>query len=145
MKELPQISVAFIDDNDRLRDGICNFLKSFNYRVTFEAENGQDALQKLKEADAVPHVCIVDVNMPVLNGFETTKALHAQYPEIKVLGFSVNDDEESIMGMLRAGASGYVLKGADPDELKNAIEVLYRNGKYFSVGICSIVRQYFEK
>lgn len=138
------IRIALIDDHDMLRDAIASYLESFGFHISFQAENGKDALQKMAESIFLPDVCIVDLNMPVMNGFETAKALISKYPNVKILAFSVNDDEESITGMIQSGAHGYILKGADPDEIKKAVDILYRNGKYFSVGVYNIIRSYFK-
>lgn len=139
------ITVALIDDHTPLLNAVRKFLESFSIRVLFQAGNGQEALQKLSESDVLPDICILDLNMPVMNGFETATALSNKYPDIKVLAFSVNDDEANVVAMLQSGAKGYILKGADPDEIKKAIEVVYNNRKYFSVGISNIAEEYFRK
>lgn len=138
------IRVAIIDDHDALRSGICQFLGEFGFRTIFEAENGQVALEKLENSSILPDVCIVDINMPVMNGFETAKNLHERYPGIKILAFSIYDEEDDVIGMLRNGAKGYILKGADPEELKKAIETVYNNGSYFSAGVGWIVLKFFK-
>lgn len=144
MNTMQIIRVALIDDHDLLRDGICKFLDSFGFQTIFEAENGKVALDKMKKGGVLPDVCIVDVNMPVMDGFETAKKLIHEYPNVKVLAFSVNDEEKDVLKMLRSGAHGYILKGADPGELKKAIEVVYSGGRYFSAGISDIAERYFK-
>mgnify|MGYP001206782924 FL=1 len=68
------IKVAMIDDHDLLRRGICDFLIGFGFEILFEAENGKSAMEKMEQIEAVPDVMVVDINMPVMNGFETAKA-----------------------------------------------------------------------
>lgn len=138
------IRVALIDDHDLIGDGICKFSDSFGFQIIFKAENGKVAISEMQNGGVLPDVCIVDVNMPVMNGFETAKALSQYYPEVKILAFSVNDDEKDVLEMLRSGVHGYILKGADPGELKKAIEVVYSGGRYFSAGISDIAESYFK-
>ncbi|PLK43922.1 MULTISPECIES: response regulator transcription factor [Bacteroidota] len=144
MSKEPTIKIAFIDDHDLLRKGICDFLIGYGFEVLFEAENGKSAIDKIALCEYVPDLCIVDVNMPVMNGFETTKKLLEIYPQLKILAFSVNDDEKDVIKMLECGANGYVLKGADPDELKKAVETLFNGGQYFSAGIVEIAQDYYK-
>lgn len=139
------IRVALIDDHDLLREGICGFLNGFGFETVFEAENGQSAMEKMAACERIPDLCIVDVNMPVMNGFETVQALHAKYHQLKILAFSVNDDKKDVVKMLECGANGYVLKGADPYELQKAIEVICNGGWYFSAGVCEVATAYFQQ
>ncbi|MBN8880551.1 response regulator transcription factor [Chitinophaga sp. 212800010-3] len=144
MSEQKIIKIAIIDDHDLLRESICQFLKDHGLETVFEAENGQLALIKMEACEMLPDLCIVDVNMPVMDGFETVKSLRAKYPLLKFLAFSVNDDENDVVQMLRNGADGYILKGADPQELAKAIRVICDGGRYFSAGICEVAKEYFK-
>ncbi|WP_185291034.1 MULTISPECIES: response regulator [Weeksellaceae] len=139
------IKVAMIDDHDLLRKGICDFLKDFGFEIIFEAENGKLALEKMEEIEVIPDVMVVDINMPVMNGFETAKALLKKYPQTNVLAFSINDDVQDVVKMLQRGVKGYILKGADPEELKKAITVLNDGGRYFSAGVCEIAKEYYKQ
>lgn len=139
------IRIALIDDHDLLREGILKVFGSYGFETVFDAENGKSAMEKMEACESLPDLCIVDVNMPVMNGFETTKTLLGKYPQMRVLAFSVNDNEKDVVKMLESGASGYILKGADPVELQKAIEVICNGGKYFSAGVCEIATAYFQK
>lgn len=139
------IKVAMIDDHDMLRKGICDFLIGFGFEILFEAENGKLALEKMEQSKVVPDVIVVDINMPLMNGFETAKALLEKYPQTKILAFSVNDEIQDVVKMLNCGAKGYILKGADPEELKKAITVLNNGGHYFSAGVCEIAKEYYKQ
>lgn len=145
IKNKKTIRIALIDDHDLLREGILRFLESFGFETVFEAENGQSAIDKIADCETIPDLCIVDVNMPVMNGFETTKALCEKYPQLKVLAFSVNDDKGDVMKMLKSGATGYVLKGGDPTELQKAIEIVCNGGWYFSAGVYDTAKLYFSQ
>lgn len=140
------INVAFIDDHDLLRKGICDFIREDeNFEIVFDAENGKAAMEKMEQCDVVPDVMIVDINMPIMNGFDTTKALLEKYPQTNILAFSVNDEAQDVVKMLNCGAKGYMLKGSDPEELKEALKVMYDGGRYFSAGVCEIAQEYFKR
>jgi DNA-binding NarL/FixJ family response regulator len=80
-----------------------------------------------------------------MNGFDTTKALLEKYPQINILAFSVNDEVQDVVKMLTCGAKGYMLKGADPEELKKAITVLNDGGRYFSAGVAEVAKEFYNK
>ncbi len=143
MSNLNKIKVAFVDDHNLLREGIVKLMGKLGFETIFEAENGQVALAKLAKCENLPSVCIVDISMPVMDGFDLTGAITQQYPGIKVIAFSINDDKISVVKMLHRGAKGYVLKGADPDELEKAIETVHKGGQYFSTGVYEIAENYF--
>lgn len=145
MSDKKAIRIGMIDDHDLLREGICKFLGKYGFETIFDVDSGKSAIDKMERCEIIPDLCIVDVNMPVMNGFETTKALHEKYPELKILAFSVNDDDKDVLKMLQSGADGYLLKGADPEELKRAIEVICNGGRYFSAGVSEIAKKYFRK
>lgn len=140
------IKIAFIDDHDLLRKGVCDFIQDDdNFEIVFDAENGKTAMEKMEQIKVVPDVMVVDINMPVMNGFDTAKALLEKYPQTNILAFSVNDEVQDVVKMLNCGAKGYMLKGADPEELKKAIKVISDGGRYFSAGVCEIAKEYYKQ
>lgn len=146
MEHTKEITVAVIDDHDLIRNKICELLEDLGgVRVLFQAENGQAGLERIIEDKLVPDVCVLDVNMPVLNGFETAKALRYRYPEIRILAFSMNNDEKNIVEMFRSGANGYITKGGSPEELKKAIEILHKEGCYFNTEVGKMILRYLRK
>lgn len=132
------VCVAVIDDNAQLRDMPVKQLENSGYTVLFQTGDGQEALQKLKEHDGWPDVCIIEED------FATAKFLLEKHPDLKILISSTDDNEESVTGMLKAGVSGYILKFADPDGMLTAVKALSENKKYFSVGINGIAMEYFK-
>lgn len=132
------VCVAVIDDNAQLRDMSVKQLEKSGYTVLFQTGNGQEALQKLKEHDGWPDVCIIEED------FATAELLLEKHPDLKVLISSTENNIESVTDMLKAGVSGYVLKFSDPEELVTAVEALSGNKKYFSVGISGIASEYFK-
>jgi len=130
--------VAVIDSHAQLREMPVKQLENSGYTVLFQTGNGQDALKKLKENDRLPDVCLIEED------FATAKLLLKKHPDLKVLISSTEDNEESVMDMLKTGVSGYILKYADPNEMQTAVKALSENKKYFSVGISRIATEYFK-
>ncbi len=128
-----KIKIALADDHNLFRKGVEEILEDFdNMEVLYSVPNGRELIAKLAAAPVLPDVCLLDINMPELNGFETAKMIKDKWPQIKLLAVSVYDTEFNIIGMLRAGAGGYLLKDAQPYALKNAIEQIYKNGFHHS-------------
>jgi len=123
--------IALVDDHVLLRNGLANLLKDLDYTICFEADHGEQMIQKLA-THPLPQVILMDINMPVMDGFATTLWLKQHHPDIRVLALSMLDDESSIIKMIRNGAKGYVLKDCDPDELKTAIQAVSQKGFYHS-------------
>ena len=124
-------SIALADDHSLLRNGLAILVQSLGYDVLFEANNGNE-LTGIIEKGSVPDLVLMDINMPEMDGFETTQWLRQHYPDVKVLALSMYDNEGSIIRMLKAGARGYILKDCDPAELKKAIEAVLNTGFYYS-------------
>ena len=123
--------MALADDHVLLRNGLANLLKDLDYEVLFEADNGKMFMEKLQPANP-PDVVLMDINMPQMDGYETTLWLKEHYPDVKVLALSMYDDENAIIRMLKNGARGYILKDSDPSELRAAIQALLTKGFYHS-------------
>lgn len=127
------IHIALADDHAMLRKGVAEMLSKFdNMKVVAEAGNGKELLAQLERIDPIPDVCIIDINMPEMNGYDTASAIKRNYPKMRILALSMYDTELNIIKMLRNGANGYLLKDADPEELRHAINAVYTNGFYYS-------------
>lgn len=128
-----KIKLALADDHNLFRKGVEELIGDFdNMEVVCSVANGKELINKLSVATILPDVCLLDINMPELNGFETARKIKERWPDIKILAVSVYDSEFNIIGMLRAGAGGYILKDAQPHALRQAIEGIYENGFYHS-------------
>jgi two-component system, NarL family, invasion response regulator UvrY len=128
-----KIKLALADDHNLFRKGVEELIGDFdNMQVLYSVANGKELINLLSAAKVLPDVCILDINMPELNGFETAKQIKETWPDIKILAVSVYDSQFNILGMLRAGAGGYLLKDAQPDILRKAIETIYQKGFYHS-------------
>jgi two-component system, NarL family, invasion response regulator UvrY len=123
--------VALVDDHVLLRKGLASLLEDLDHEVVCQADNGKEFTEKLTQAP-LPEVVLLDINMPVMDGYQTAQWLKEHHPTIKVLALSMNDDEHSMIRMLKSGARGYVLKDCEPAELRTAIQALMTKGYYHS-------------
>lgn len=125
-------TIALVDDHILLRQGLASLINTFdNYQVIFEADNGKQFIDKLNESKP-PVAVLMDINMPVMNGFETVTWLKKNHPAIKILALSMSDEEEVILNMLQCGANGYILKNSTPEELKHALDTVMHKGYYIN-------------
>jgi DNA-binding NarL/FixJ family response regulator len=132
MKE--KIKILIVDDSTLIIEGLIARLSEVDhFEIIAYAENGKDAFEKLKENQ--PDIIIMDVEMPVMNGFEATKKVLDVYPDIKVIALSTYDEKSVILKMLEAGASGYILKNIKKEELITAIETVLNGQNYYSSDI----------
>ncbi|HEV2237358.1 MAG TPA: response regulator transcription factor [Ktedonobacterales bacterium] len=125
------VRVLLVDDQALLRESFKRLLELVDGGITVVgvAADGQEALaamQRLAATAAAPHVVLMDVRMPRLNGVEATRQIVARWPETRVVILSTFDDEELIVSGLRAGARGYLLKDTSSDELVRAIHAAAR-------------------
>ncbi len=124
--------VVLVDDHVLLRSALARIIHLFpGYEVLFEANNGQHFIQLL-DPNNLPNIVILDVTMPVMNGFETSQWITANHPNIKVIALSMLNDERVVIRMLRSGAKGYLLKDTEVDELKKAMEEVSNKGLYIN-------------
>lgn len=128
---MSKIKIAIADDYKIFREGLKVGLSSDeNLEVLLEADNGEDLLKSLETQS--PDVIIMDLKMPIMDGLEATKAVRKKYPSIKVLVVSMYDDDKFIIHLMENGANGYLLKNAEPDEIRRSIYAVHENGYYFN-------------
>jgi two-component system response regulator NreC len=138
----PRIRILLCDDHPLFREGIKSILAAEReFDVVGEATNGRQAVEKAGKLD--PDIVILDIAMPVLGGYDAARAIKRGDRGIKILILTMYDDEELVARCLDAGASGYLLKDAPPEELIHAIKQVHGGGKYLSSGPLSrVVSQY---
>jgi DNA-binding NarL/FixJ family response regulator len=124
------LKLGMVDDNVLLRNGIKGLLTSLGYQVMFAADNGKDLMTKIGKND-LPEIVLMDVNMPEMNGFESTAWITQNFPSVHVIALSMSDSETSITRMFKNGAKGYLLKDATPQEFHNAFQQVLEGGFYF--------------
>lgn len=123
-----KIRIAIADDYPVFRDGLKITLEADdNLEVVAEAGNGKELLQGISTTS--PDIVLIDLNMPVLNGFETTRLLKEQHPAIKVIIISMYEDEKFVTHMKEAGADGYLLKNAEPEDIRGMIHNVYNSSR----------------
>lgn len=126
------ITIAMADDHAMLRQGLANMIGTFgDYTVMLQAGNGTELIKQLSPA-VLPDIALLDISMPEMDGFETAAFLQQNFPSVKVLALSMMDNENAIIRMIRNGARGYVLKDAEPAELKQALYDVMHKGYYYS-------------
>lgn len=124
--------VGLVDDHTLFRRGVAELIERFpNIEVVFQLNNGRE-LQEYLTLENYPDIILLDINMPELDGYQTTRWLGQTFPQIRVLALSMYESESVIIKILRAGARGYLLKDADPNELRLAISEVSTRGYYHS-------------
>ncbi len=115
------VTLAVVDDHDGMREEICKILRSFGFTLVAVAWNGADLLNKLQELDEPPELCLMDISMPVMNGFETAVQLKRKYPQMKILAFSMDNDDDTIKKVLQCGADAFLEKNIPPTTLRDKL------------------------
>lgn len=126
----PEVRVLLVDDNEGFRDSLIALLDTEEMRVVGQAASGDEALGLVD--DTAPDVVLMDVRMPSMDGIETTRRLKAAHPEIGIVALTGSEDQRAVRDMLVAGASGYVLKDSDGDEILHAIRQAATGGGLIS-------------
>ena len=131
-----KIKVAIAEDNQHLARSVRENISSFEEtEVLFVAENGKDLLHKL--TSNIPDIILMDINMPVMDGIEATKAVRHHFPDVKIIMLTVFDEEEKIFQSILAGAKGYLLKDEKPSKIIAALEEAMEGGAPMSPVIAS--------
>ncbi|MBL4755650.1 MAG: response regulator transcription factor [Flavobacteriales bacterium] len=132
------IKIVIVDDHDLVREGLVGMLGSVDgVEVVGEAENGRMAVEQANKLH--PDIIIMDVNMPEMNGIEATREVVAKNPKVKVLVLTMHSDKEYVKQMLRAGATGYLLKNTKKDGFERAIKAVYHGENYFSNSVSGLL------
>ncbi|HLO54424.1 MAG TPA: response regulator transcription factor [Saprospiraceae bacterium] len=128
-----KINIALADDQVLFREGIASLIKNEEgFSLVMEADNGLDFLAKLQVANELPDILLMDMEMPGMDGMQLNDELRKKFPSIKVIVLSVHARERLIARMIQAGASGYLLKNCNKEELLNAIRNVFNNGFYIT-------------
>jgi DNA-binding NarL/FixJ family response regulator len=137
------LRVLVVDDHPLFRFGLCAALaQRDDIEVVGEAAGGHAAIDIANAAK--PDVVVMDLHLPDLGGVEATRAITNAEPKVGVLVLTMFDDSESVFNAMRAGARGYLLKGAEPDELVRAVQAVARGEAIFGQSIAAQVLRYFN-
>lgn len=128
----PLINVALVDDHTLLRTALAQLINSFdNCKVINQCGTGRELVEGIKKG-IIPDVVLLDLNMPDMDGFETTEWLHLHAPSVLVLMLTMYDSELSLIRLLQNGVRGFLRKDIHPSELKLAIQMVVQTGYYYS-------------
>jgi len=138
-KTIPKIiKVGLVDDQQLFRAGINSLLKEFdNIQVVMEASNGKELFDQLKRQK--PHIILLDIEMPHMNGIETTILLKEKFPDIKVIILTMHNEEEFIFDLITKGAHGFLPKDRSVEEVVDAIYAVMEKGKYYNEEVMDIM------
>lgn len=124
-------TIVIVDDHILISTALSGVISNFqSFEVIYVCENGKDLQDKLKY-NKIPDIVLLDISMPIMDGFETAKWLREAHPSILIMTLSMQDDEQSLIKMIKNGAKGYILKNIFPTELENALLRLTTNLHYF--------------
>ena len=127
------INVGIVDDHKMLSAAIEKMISlNEKYNVISNSCNGEEFIKTIEQDKLLPDVVLMDVNMPVKNGLETTQYLKEHFPDIKVIALTMEDNEKTIISMIRSGARGYLLKDMSPKILFEAIDTVYEKGFFYT-------------
>lgn len=136
------LRIVVADDHPLFRDGLRALIESMpNAELVGEASTGEEAVELATRLR--PEVVLMDLQLPGRNGIEATRAIGEAAPDVAVLVLTMFEDEDSVFAAMRAGARGYLLKGADQDELMGAIEAVARGQAIFGPGVARRVIAFF--
>jgi DNA-binding NarL/FixJ family response regulator len=137
-------SVVIVDDHTLLSHAIGEMVNNFQkFKVLYTCKNGQELVDKFSESPKfVPDIVLMDINMPIMNGIETTEWVTKNHPSVSVMGLSVDDVDETIIKMLKAGAVGYLLKDSDKSVLENGLLEIVKNGYFHTKNITNLLLRF---
>lgn len=126
------IRIAMADDHVLIRTALANLIDGFdNCKVILQARTGKELVDQL-QADYLPHIVLLDLNMPEMDGFETSAWFKSHYPEVNIIMLTMYDAEATMIRLLRNGVRGFLKKDVHPSELRHAIQSLMQYGYYYS-------------
>lgn len=121
MNPVSPITIAIVDDYFPIRKFLGTFLGNHGFVISQQVANGRELLTELEEGGTIPDLCLLDIAMPVMDGYETARQLRAKYPEVQILAYSCLEDQRRIERILEAGAHSFISKDCTPDEVRDAL------------------------
>jgi DNA-binding NarL/FixJ family response regulator len=138
------IRIFVVDDHEIFRDGLRVLIDATDdMELVGEADSGADVLEKI--GDLHPDLILMDIHMPGENGIDVTRRIKEHFPDVIVLMLTMFDDDKSVFAAMRAGASGYVLKGIKHNEMLQTLRVAATGGAVFSPHIAGHIMQWFSQ
>lgn len=140
--ENDRIKIALVEDQPLFRKGVSAIFDSQeNIRVVLEAGNGKELMEHIEKGTELPDVILMDLQMPGMDGMETTKALRKKFSDPRIIILSIYNQDKFIAHMVELGVNGYLCKNCDPEEVVQAVGSVARNGFYFNRATLNAVQQ----
>jgi DNA-binding NarL/FixJ family response regulator len=125
-------TIAIVDDHLLIAKALTGIIDDFKqFEVLYEVEHGAALVEKFKKPKNIPDIVLLDISMPVMDGFETALWLKQHHPGVLILTLSMQNDDPSLIKMIKCGAKGYLLKNVHPLELEKALDSLVAKGFYY--------------
>ena len=136
-------SVVIVDDHTLLSQAIGGMVDAFDeFSVLYTCKNGKELMEKFSNSPMnIPNVVLMDINMPVMNGIETTQWISDNHSNVHVMALSVEDTDTTILKMLKAGAVGYLLKDTEKKVLEHALTEVVENGFFHTKNVTNLLLQ----
>ncbi len=145
MKQQNPVNIMMADDHVLLRNTLGRYLEGEEcFRVTDVLNDGQELVERIREGRK-PDVVLLDLNMPRMDGFETSRWLSKHHPDIKILVLTMYDSETALIRLLQDGVRGFLKKDAHPNELKHAIITVAEDGYYYTHNTTGRLAAFFRK
>lgn len=136
------IKIILADDEVLFRKGISFLLdREENIEIIFEVSNGNELVSFLKESTIHPDIIMMDLKMPLLNGVETTRIIHEEFPDIKVIALTSYDSKSFIANMINIGAASYLVKNTTPAEMIKTINEVFEKGIHYNEQVLRILQE----
>ena len=138
---MKEFSVVIVDDHTLLSQAIQAMVDTFDkFKVLYTCKNGQELInQFLVSPNIIPNLVLMDINMPIMNGIEATDWISKTYADVNVMALSVEDDDTTVLKMLKAGAVGYLLKDTEKSVLEKALLEIVENGFYHTKNVTNLL------
>jgi len=134
-------SVVIVDDHTLLSQAIAAMVNTFEkFKVLYTCKNGQELIDKFSSSPKfIPDVVLMDINMPIMNGIETTEWVSKNHQNVNVMALSVEDEDATVLKMLKVGAIGYLLKDTEKAVLEKALVEIVENGFYHTKTVTNLL------
>jgi DNA-binding NarL/FixJ family response regulator len=125
-------TIVIVDDHLLIAKAITSIIEKLKgFEVLYETDNGKSMIERFNVSKNIPDIVLLDISMPVMDGFETARWLKENHPEIKVMALTMQGDDESLIKMIKSGATGYLNKNIHPVELEKALNAIVLKGFYY--------------
>ena len=137
-----KIKIILADDEELFRKGIYFLLqREPNIEIIFEASNGSELVEHLKNTTELPDIIMMDLKMPLLNGVEATKLIHKDFPAIRIIALTSYNTKSFIANMINVGAASYLVKNASPIDMIKTVNEVAQKGFYYNEIVMEVIHQ----